>query len=79
MGEVVYKDGSSIVVSERGQNDECITCLRELLDKAENGEVTGVAVAVQYTDRSVGETIGGFIYNRPLAGALMALVMRLIG
>lgn len=77
MGEVVYKDGGRIL-SERSQNEDCVTCLEGLLQKARDGEVCGVAVAVQYSDRSNGETVGGFIWNRPMVGSLHFLINRLM-
>ncbi|MDW9528076.1 hypothetical protein RWE87_04940 [Sinorhizobium meliloti] len=76
MGEVVYKDGDRIL-SERGQNEDCIASLEGLLQKARDGEICGVAVAVQYSDRSNGETVAGFVWNRSLIGSLTYLIKRL--
>lgn len=76
MGEVVYKDGDRIL-SERGQNEDCIACLEGLLRKARDGEICGVAVAVQYSDRSNSETVAGFVWNRSLIGSLTYLIKRL--
>ncbi|QIB38137.1 hypothetical protein G3A56_09160 [Rhizobium oryzihabitans] len=76
MGEVVYKDGDRIL-SERGQNQDCIECLEGLLEKAKGGEICGVAVAIQYSDRSTGETVAGFIWNRCVIGSLAFLTKRL--
>lgn len=77
MGEVVYTSGDT-VVTERGQNDECVECLEGLLAKARNGEITGVCVAVQYADRSTGDAVGGFIWNTALIGCLMRVVHKLV-
>lgn len=77
MGEVLYKDGDRIL-SPRGQNDDCVACLEGLLQKARDGEVCGVAVAIQYSDRSNGETVGGFVWNRPIIGSMQFLMKRLM-
>lgn len=75
MGEVISKDGATML-NERGQNDDCVETLERLLQKAKDGEIVGVAVSVQYADRAVGESIGGFIWNRPCIGSLMCMVAR---
>ncbi|WP_199925225.1 hypothetical protein [Neorhizobium sp. SOG26] len=53
-------------------------CLERLLQKAKDGEICGVAVAIQYTDRSNSETLAGFLWNRSVVGSLHYL-MRKIG
>lgn len=77
MGEVVGAHGG-LVLSERGQNEDCITCLEGLLQKARDGEICGVAVAIQYSDRSNGESVGGFIWHRGAIGSMHYLIKRLI-
>ena len=76
MGEVVYKDGNRIL-SESGQNQDCVACLEGLLQKAKDGEICGVAVAIQYSDRSSGETVAGFVWHRCVVGSLTFLIKRL--
>lgn len=75
MGEVVYTDGD-VMLNERGQNDDCIETLERLLQKAKDGEIVGVAASAQYADRSVSESVGGFIWNSPCIGSLMCMVAR---
>ena len=77
MGEVLYTDGERIL-SERGRNQDCVECLEGLLKKAKDGEICGVAVAIQYIDRSNSETVAGFLWNRSVIGSLHYL-MRQIG
>jgi hypothetical protein len=77
MGVVLYTDGGRIL-TERGQNEDCIECLERLLQKTKDGEICGVAIAIQYTDRSNAETTAGFLWNRSVIGSLHYL-MRNIG
>lgn len=77
MGEVVFTSGETII-TDRGQNDDCVVCLENLLSKAKAGEVTGVCVAIQYADKSTGTAIGGFVWNSALIGCLMRMVHRLV-
>lgn len=75
MGIVVHTDGD-VMLNERNQNEGCIETLELLLKKAKDGEIVGIAASAQYADRSVAESVGGFIWNRPCIGSLMCLVAR---
>lgn len=77
MGEVVYTGGGQ-VLADRGHNEDCVECLEMLLAKAKDGEICGVAVAIQYTDRSNSEATGGFLWNRSVIGSLYCLIQRLV-
>lgn len=76
MGEVVFTNGDRIL-TERSQNEDCVSCLEGLLQKAKDGEICGVAVAIQYTDRSNGESVAGFLWNRSVVGSLHYLMRRI--
>lgn len=76
MGEVVYTTGDRIL-TERGQNEDCVESLEGLLQKAKDGEICGVAVAIQYTDRSNSEMTAGFLWNRSVIGSLHYLMRHL--
>lgn len=73
MGDVVYTNGDQ-VLTERGENKDCVAYLERLLQKAKDGEICGVAVAIQYTDRSNGEATAGFLWNRNVVGSLHYLI-----
>lgn len=75
MGAVICTDGD-VMLNERNQNEDCIETLELLLQKAKDGEIVGIAASAQYADRSVAESVGGFIWNRPCIGSLMCLVAR---
>ena len=76
MGEVSYIEGG-VILTERNQNDKCVELLESLLQKAKDGEVIGINVAIQYADGSNGSTGAGFIYNNRQMGALMTEVFKL--
>lgn len=76
MGSVHHIDGDEIVTQE-GVNHECVACLERALEKARDGEIVGVAMALQYADGSTSGPMGGFIYNSRIIGELMLRVMRL--
>jgi len=78
MGEVQYFRGDdATLLNERGQNDECVKLLEELLEKAKAGEIVGLSGAVQFADGSTVNRSGGFLYSQRIVGALMAAVVRL--
>lgn len=52
------------------RNDQTIEVLRDLLAKAEAGEVIGAVVAVLYHDGLAGFQIGGMIGGYSLLGAV---------
>jgi hypothetical protein len=76
MGEVRYFHDETIL-TDKGVNDDCVGYLEGLLDKARNGEVVGVAVAIQFADGSTASTASGFIFNQRVVGALMTQVVKL--
>lgn len=76
MGEVRYFQDESIL-SDKGVNDDCVEYLEHLISKARDGEIVGVAVAIQFADGSTGSTTSGFIFNQRIVGALMTQVVKL--
>lgn len=76
MGTVVYTDNSQ-VMSERGVNENCVSSIEDLLQKAKDGEITGYCGAIQYSDKSTGTVLAGFTWNSALIGCLMRLVHKL--
>jgi hypothetical protein len=64
---------SGAVHSVNGVNENVVECLRDMLMKAEAGEIVGFCGAVQFADNSVGTTLGGYRKPYPIAGALLAL------
>lgn len=78
MGVVQHIDGG-VVTSETGINEGCIECLEMLLEKAKNGEIVGIAAAVQHADGSTSAPGGGFVFNRRIVGELFILMQKLAG
>jgi hypothetical protein len=77
MGDVRYIDNGDTILTDQGRNEDCVEHLERLLEKARNGEIVGVAEAVQYADGSTGHGVGGFIHNQRIVGALMTRVVKL--
>ena len=77
-GKVVLIGASGeTILNERGVNDDCVTSLEGLLQKAKDGEITGICGAVQYVDHSTGTVMAGFTWNSALIGCLMRMVYSL--
>ena len=56
-----------------GKNPDCVEQLERLLQKARDGEVVGIAGAVQFKDGSTSTHRSGFIYNQRIIGALFQM------
>jgi hypothetical protein len=65
---VISLNGGPTGLPERNEN--AVTTLKNLLEKAEAGEVVGVAIAAMHCDNSGGWSIGGFIGGYSLLGAI---------
>ncbi len=65
------------IIGERGANEDAISCIEKLLQKAKDGEIVGIAAAVQFADGSVSSPCGGFSRDTSMVGALMHHVVRL--
>lgn len=57
------------VVNKREPNESCIRNLRELLEKAEAGEITGFACSCLHGDNTASYTIAGLVGPYSLLGA----------
>lgn len=68
MGEVRSLYGGDVNGLE--PNESCVKVLRELLDMAEAGEITGIACAKLHGDNTGSYTIAGMIGPYSLLGAL---------
>lgn len=76
MGEVRWFT-DEVILDERGQNEELVKTLEEMLQKAKDGEITGMNAGIQYADGSNGSFGSGFVKNQGMIGALMTQVFRL--
>lgn len=80
MSNVVPLRGDAVIHPGMEVNPNVVTCLEDLLQRARSGEICGVAVAYQFTDKSTNITTGGE-GTRSMVGAIEALkifVMRAI-
>lgn len=76
MGSVHHIGGDEILPAS-GVNQDCIECLERILEKARQGEIVGVAMAVQYADGSTSGPCSGFLFNSRVVGELMIRVTKL--
>lgn len=68
MGEVTALHGG--VVNSPTPNQGCISALRELLEMAEAGEITGIACAKLHGDNLASYTIAGLVGPYSMLGAV---------
>ena len=78
MSGIVTSLSGSSVINERGVNDNCVEQLERLLQKARDGEIVGVASAIQYADGSTSWCKAGFLWTNSVIGSLTILVHRLM-
>lgn len=76
--EVVYFSNKDVMKDASNQNAACVAALEELLQKAKDGEVVGIAYAVQYQDRSAGNAAAGFLFDTQIIGCLTRQIHRII-
>lgn len=68
MGNVTALHGGKVNTPE--PNDGCIKALRQMLEMAENGEITGIACARLHGDNLASYTIAGHVGPYGLLGAI---------
>lgn len=76
MGEVRSLHGDAPPILER--NESCIAELRELLEKAESGEIVGFSSVQMHRDRGVSYTVAGMAGGFGMLGALEMIRAELV-
>lgn len=78
MGDVRYfKD--EVILNDRGENEALVGFLEEMLKKAKDGEIVGMAGGVQYVDGAGGDFTAGFVRNQMMIGTLFCAITGLTG
>ena len=77
MDNVVTLTGARVNV-ERTVNEGVVTVLREVMQKAEAGEIVGIAGVVYLASEGIGYIAVGEMNALTMAGAMDAVKMRLI-
>jgi hypothetical protein len=77
MGEIKYFTDET-VIGERGHNEPLVEFLEKSLERAKNGEIVGMAGAVQYVDGAAGNFSTGFIRTQIMAGAMTCAIIHMV-
>lgn len=79
MGDVRYFLDATPIVNTSGINEDCVEQLEHILEKARNGEIVGIAGAVQYADGSTSGHRSGFLRIQAIVGALFCQMTSIAG
>ena len=76
MGDVKSLYGGP--VRPPGADEDCVRLVRELLEKAESGEITAISAVLHHQDDCTSMNFAGFYHARSMIGALEMLKARMV-